>query len=432
MHRSRQKRKRRDIAPPKAHDQTEEESSEEEIDQASSLRRCFTPLSTAVKLQAVGKVEAGATQDYWFHPGDDFEEFPLPNHRDDYLAQHKSTIYLVPVGEFSAETQNLQFDFLEALKDFTSHFYLGMKVTLLPPVDLCLIKQENEEEEETMSAYLEYTPPASSPLRRRKHRADIVVRRAHEYDIEDALPDARQLYIDSVCNFLVKIKPKDARCLVGVTMEDLYCSTDDSFTMGLAHSGRVGLFSFGRYHPGKVWKQSDLEARERAERRKRRRRRKGRPTKKQKQKVEEATATKKQQELYVLLNRSCKVLVHELGHLFGIGHCIFWNCCMNGSGHLEEDYRQAMHLCPVDLHKLQHCLGFDVVERYRRMETFYRQHVDGFEEELKWVQQRLCFLLEQQQQRKEGEREEEEEEKDEKKEKGKEPSPTSKIVIVLE
>ena len=98
------------------------------------------------------------------------------------------------------------------------------------------------------------------------------------------------------------------------------------------------------------------------------------------------------QHIYTLLNRSCKVLVHEIGHLFGIGHCIYFNCCMNGSGHLEEDYRQSMHLCPVDLHKLQHCIGFDVALRYKRMAAFYRRHPQAFEAELQWIEKRLYFF----------------------------------------
>ncbi len=56
-----------------------------------------------------------------------------------------------------------------------------------------------------------------------------------------------------------------------------------------------------------------------------------------------------------------------------------FSCCMNGSGHLEEDLRQSMHLCPVDLRKLQTLCGFDVVERYRRLLGFFERK--GLKEE---------------------------------------------------
>ena len=53
------------------------------------------------------------------------------------------------------------------------------------------------------------------------------------------------------------------------------------------------------------------------------------------------------------------MVVHELGHLFAIDHCTFHFCCMNGSGHLQEDYDQPLHFCPVDLRKLQRITGAD-------------------------------------------------------------------------
>lgn len=65
--------------------------------------------------------------------------------------------------------------------------------------------------------------------------------------------------------------------------------------------------------------------------------------------------TKKEQ--HILFARSCKVVVHELGHLYAVDHCTYFSCCMNGSGHLQEDYAQPLHFCPVDLRKLQRITG---------------------------------------------------------------------------
>jgi archaemetzincin len=31
----------------------------------------------------------------------------------------------------------------------------------------------------------------------------------------------------------------------------------------------------------------------------------------------------------LLLRRNCKVLAHEIAHMFGITHCVFFNCLMN-------------------------------------------------------------------------------------------------------
>ena len=63
---------------------------------------------------------------------------------------------------------------------------------------------------------------------------------------------------------------------------------------------------------------------------------------------------------------------------------------MNGSGHLEEDFRQPMFLCPVDLRKLQTLCGFDVITRYKNMAEFFKKH--GMKEEEDWVVKR-CELI---------------------------------------
>ena len=44
-----------------------------------------------------------------------------------------------------------------------------------------------------------------------------------------------------------------------------------------------------------------------------------------------------------------------------------------------------MHLCPVDLHKLQHSVGFDVVARYERLHTSCRRL--GFMDEARWLRE---------------------------------------------
>ena len=57
-----------------------------------------------------------------------------------------------------------------------------------------------------------------------------------------------------------------------------------------------------------------------------------------------------------------------------IKHCVFYKCTMNGTNSLDEMDQQPLHACPVDLLKLQHNLGFDVAERYRRLAAFYDKH----------------------------------------------------------
>ena len=53
------------------------------------------------------------------------------------------------------------------------------------------------------------------------------------------------------------------------------------------------------------------------------------------------------------LRRCCMVLCHEIGHLFGIAHCVYCSCLMSGSNHLDEAVSRPFALCPADTIKLQ-------------------------------------------------------------------------------
>lgn len=58
-------------------------------------------------------------------------------------------------------------------------------------------------------------------------------------------------------------------------------------------------------------------------------------------------------------------MTHEIGHMFGIWHCQWLNCVMQGSNHLEESDRRPLDFCPICLHKLQVSVGFKIGERYK-------------------------------------------------------------------
>lgn len=68
----------------------------------------------------------------------------------------------------------------------------------------------------------------------------------------------------------------------------------------------------------------------------------------------------------------------------------FKSTSINVLGHLQEDFDQPMMLCPVDLHKLQKLIGFNVIERYQSLLQFFKTY--DFTEEAVWTERRLKFL----------------------------------------
>jgi archaemetzincin len=163
-----------------------------------------------------------------------------------------------------------------------------------------------------------------------------------------------QLLSTDVLDCLKPLVPDDAFCLLAITMKDLYPDEKWNFVFGQASlRDRVGVYSFVRYTPqfgGNV--------------------------------VDSASGK--------VLRRSCQVLSHETGHMFGIRHCIHFQCLMNGSNSLNESDRKPLHLCPVCLRKLQSSINFDVVERYKALKGFSEDA--KWSDEAKWLEKRLTKI----------------------------------------
>ena len=149
---------------------------------------------------------------------------------------------------------------------------------------------------------------------------------------------------------------------VAVTMADLYPDDAWNFLYGEANSvDGLGVYSFARLDPL----------------------------------FEESTETLRNTPLsdahrILILRRCVKILLHELGHLFGLNHCIYYICLMNGANHELEMDRQPLYLCPVCLRKLHSTLKFDVRSVYQSfLELCQEYHLD---EEAAWYRKRLECL----------------------------------------
>ena len=124
---------------------------------------------------------------------------------------------------------------------------------------------------------------------------------------------------------------KHAVCVMAITNQDIY-TEDFDWLFGVANvMTQCGVFSFCRYQPDFNGDQVADEA----------------------------------DRYNLVLFRACKVMLHEIGHMFGIRHCIYYECLMNGCNHILESQTRPLHCCAVCLRKLQRACGFDPVLRYQ-------------------------------------------------------------------
>ena len=150
---------------------------------------------------------------------------------------------------------------------------------------------------------------------------------------------------------------KDAFATLSVMMDDLYPFDTWNFCYGWSeYKGGSGVFSLARYDP----RFSGNEV-------------KGNP-------------------MDIILHRACKIMTHEMTHMFGIFHCIYFKCAMNGINTDEEAAKSPLDLCPVCLRKLQYNIGFDVIDRYKKMYEVMCGFPYTFDKDKEWVKSRIDYL----------------------------------------
>lgn len=249
------------------------------------------------------------------HPEDpqDFEQFFNDPFRKT-PSPGKHIIYMQSIGSLG-NTELISEGYIKWLKGYCEAFFYGLTVKFLEPVSVS----------ETKCSF-----------RVNEHTQNLQIHAGH------------------ILTFLKKKKPEDAFCIVGITMIDLYPRESWNFVFGQASlTEGVGIFSFARYG-------EDFH---------------GFRFKGQVKKSKPASASDYSifdnyyypEITSLLLQRSCKTLSHEIGHIFGLRHCQWLSCLMQGSNHLEESDRRPLNLCPICLRKLQCAIGFNIIDRYKAL-----------------------------------------------------------------
>jgi len=175
-----------------------------------------------------------------------------------------------------------------------------------------------------------------------------------------------QYYVPSLFAHLKRMKRKRRNLkelfCVGVTMTDIYPSPDWNFVYGEASiDDNIGIYSFSRFDP--IFPQLSQNPCTEAEKR-------------------------------LIIRRAVTTYIHEVLHLFGFEHCIYYTCLMNGTNHEEEMDRQMLNLCPVCLKKMYLSFGkgnFRIRKMYEDLAALTERV--GLDEEATWYENRLKILF---------------------------------------
>lgn len=136
-------------------------------------------------------------------------------------------------------------------------------------------------------------------------------------------------------NVLKKDKPLNRIALMGLTEVDLYPKPEWNFVFGLAsYRDKVGVSSIYRLEEGKLTSEN----------------------------------------FNLCLSRLLKISSHEIGHMFGLHHCIIADCVMNGTNSMSETDKSSIRLCSVCQRKLNLGIKYDNKKRLKDLEKYFEKN----------------------------------------------------------
>ncbi|GAB0155714.1 hypothetical protein CHRYSEOSP005_09760 [Chryseobacterium sp. Alg-005] len=154
--------------------------------------------------------------------------------------------------------------------------------------------------------------------------------------------------LDSV---LIQRKPKDAVVFMGITEKDLFPRPEWNYVFGLAsYQQGVGVTSMYRFSDGHLTESNFNKS----------------------------------------LERLIKISSHEIGHMFGISHCLNANCVMNGTNSLSETDCHFARACSLCQQKLNSSIQYNNQKRMTALAKFFeKQHLNV---ELAYIEKDMKLL----------------------------------------
>lgn len=160
---------------------------------------------------------------------------------------------------------------------------------------------------------------------------DIIPSSARRIGYDDNEQFLAGYILDSV---LKKEKPLNRIALMGLTEMDLFPKPEWNYVFGLAsYRDKIGVSSIYRFQD------------------------------------EVLTPTN----FDLCLSRLLKTCSHEIGHMFGLYHCIVADCVMNGTISLPETDKSTIRLCSACQRKLNSSIKYDSKKRLIELEKYFEK-----------------------------------------------------------
>ncbi len=146
----------------------------------------------------------------------------------------------------------------------------------------------------------------------------------------------KQVLTDCILHGMLKRNmPPDAVASIAITNIDLWPGDGWNFVFGQASlDERVGVFSMARY----------------------------------------GDTSQGNQEFKQVLRRTMAICSHETAHIFGLHHCIKYQCNTNGSNSLEEADSRPLYTCPECAVKICWNTAVNLEDRFAELFIFYSEY----------------------------------------------------------